>query len=152
MLFRFEADAPTVTMQRLKALTTGALPTFVDVADNYGGDTVLEDNLIAQLAANGRRVVFAGDDTWERLYAPYLTRSYPHPSFNVKDLHSNDLHVRAKLRDELARDDWDVLIAHLLGVDRVDYIKGVPHKLLGLELFLTHYPEWVGKVTLIQVR
>ncbi len=39
----------------------------------------------------------------------------------------------------------------LLGVDRLDYIKGMPHKLLALELFLTRYPEWRGKVTLIQV-
>jgi len=39
----------------------------------------------------------------------------------------------------------------LLGVDRLDYIKGMPHKLLALELFLTRFPEWRGKVTLIQV-
>jgi len=39
----------------------------------------------------------------------------------------------------------------LLGVDRLDYIKGMPHKLLGLELFLARRPEWRGKVTLIQV-
>ncbi|CAN0211754.1 unnamed protein product, partial [Ectocarpus sp. 4 AP-2014] len=39
----------------------------------------------------------------------------------------------------------------LLGVDRLDYIKGMPHKLLGLELFLNRYPDWRGKVTLIQV-
>lgn len=40
----------------------------------------------------------------------------------------------------------------LLGVDRLDYIKGMPHKLLALEQFLTRFPEWRGKVTLIQVR
>jgi len=39
----------------------------------------------------------------------------------------------------------------LLGVDRLDYIKGMPHKLLGFELFLQRHPEWQGKVTLIQV-
>jgi len=39
----------------------------------------------------------------------------------------------------------------LLGVDRLDYIKGMPHKLLGLELFLSHHPEWRGYVTLIQI-
>ena len=39
----------------------------------------------------------------------------------------------------------------LLGVDRLDYVKGMPHKLLGLELFLARYPEWNGRVTLIQV-
>ncbi|KAJ1456055.1 glycosyltransferase family 20-domain-containing protein [Pelagophyceae sp. CCMP2097] len=39
----------------------------------------------------------------------------------------------------------------IIGVDRLDYIKGMPHKLLAFELFLAKYPQWVGKVTLIQV-
>lgn len=30
----------------------------------------------------------------------------------------------------------------LLGVDRLDYIKGMPHKLLALETFLAKHPEW----------
>jgi trehalose-6-phosphate synthase len=38
----------------------------------------------------------------------------------------------------------------LIGVDRLDYIKGVPQKLHALELFLTKYPEWQEKVVLIQ--
>jgi trehalose 6-phosphate synthase len=39
----------------------------------------------------------------------------------------------------------------IVGVDRLDYIKGVPQKLLGLEQFLTEHPEWIGKVVLVQV-
>jgi alpha,alpha-trehalose-phosphate synthase [UDP-forming] len=39
----------------------------------------------------------------------------------------------------------------LLGVDRLDYIKGVPHKLWGYEMFLQQHPEWLGKVVLLQV-
>lgn len=39
----------------------------------------------------------------------------------------------------------------ILGVDRLDYIKGVPHKLRGLERFFQEHPDWVGKVVLIQV-
>ena len=39
----------------------------------------------------------------------------------------------------------------LVGVDRLDYIKGVPQKLHALEVFLTEHPEWVGKVVLVQV-
>jgi trehalose 6-phosphate synthase len=38
----------------------------------------------------------------------------------------------------------------IVGVDRLDYIKGVPQKLHGLELFLTQHPEWIGKVTVSQ--
>jgi trehalose 6-phosphate synthase len=39
----------------------------------------------------------------------------------------------------------------IVGVDRLDYIKGVPQKLHALEQFLTDHPEWVGKVVLVQV-
>jgi trehalose 6-phosphate synthase len=39
----------------------------------------------------------------------------------------------------------------IVGVDRLDYIKGVPQKLHALEVFLTDHPEWVGKVVLVQV-
>eukprot|EP00944_MAST-04C_sp_MAST-4C-sp1_P009172 g9172.t1 len=39
----------------------------------------------------------------------------------------------------------------LLGVDRIDYIKGMPHKLLAFELFLQHYPEFCGEVVMIQI-
>lgn len=39
----------------------------------------------------------------------------------------------------------------IVGIDRLDYIKGVPQKLLGLETFLQQHPEWIGKVVLVQV-
>ncbi|KZF21875.1 glycosyltransferase family 20 protein [Xylona heveae TC161] len=39
----------------------------------------------------------------------------------------------------------------IVGVDRLDYIKGVPQKLHALEIFLTEHPEWIGKVVLVQV-
>ena len=39
----------------------------------------------------------------------------------------------------------------IVGVDRLDYIKGVTHKLHALEVFLSEHPEWVGKVVLIQI-
>lgn len=39
----------------------------------------------------------------------------------------------------------------MVGVDRLDYIKGVPQKMHALEVFLTEHPEWIGKVVLVQV-
>ncbi|KIY43873.1 glycosyltransferase family 20 protein [Fistulina hepatica ATCC 64428] len=39
----------------------------------------------------------------------------------------------------------------IVGVDRLDYIKGVPQKLHALELFLKQHPEWIGKVVLAQL-
>ena len=34
-----------VTMQRLKGLTTGSLPTFIDVGSNFGSSAISEDNI-----------------------------------------------------------------------------------------------------------
>lgn len=96
VLFQFEADPPTVTMQRLKGLTTGGLPTFIDFRDNFHSPEVAEDNWVAQVkdrAARRRRtdkgegggeLVFMGDDTWTSLYPTYFSRSYPFPSFNTR--------------------------------------------------------------------
>lgn len=39
----------------------------------------------------------------------------------------------------------------IVGVDRLDYIKGVPQKLHAFEVFLTENPSWIGKVVLVQV-
>lgn len=39
----------------------------------------------------------------------------------------------------------------IVGVDRLDYIKGVPQKLHAFEIFLDEHPEWIGKVVLVQV-
>ncbi|KAI9099956.1 glycosyltransferase family 20-domain-containing protein [Phlyctochytrium arcticum] len=39
----------------------------------------------------------------------------------------------------------------IVGVDRLDYIKGVPQKLHAFELFLNEHPEWIEKVVLVQV-
>jgi len=39
----------------------------------------------------------------------------------------------------------------LLGVDRLDYTKGIPERLRAYRKFLHDFPEWRGKVVLIQV-
>ncbi|PRT54760.1 Alpha,alpha-trehalose-phosphate synthase [UDP-forming] [Wickerhamiella sorbophila] len=39
----------------------------------------------------------------------------------------------------------------LLGVDRLDYIKGLPHKFHAFDIFLSEHPEWEEKVVLVQV-
>ncbi|KAJ2799623.1 mannose-ethanolamine phosphotransferase gpi13, partial [Coemansia guatemalensis] len=86
-LFRFRADPPTTTLQRLKGLTTGQLPTFIDAGSNFAGSAIDEDNWLQALrrrpaegcdAATGqartgaRNLVFLGDDTWLSLFPEEL--------------------------------------------------------------------------------
>ncbi|XP_074251112.1 GPI ethanolamine phosphate transferase 3 isoform X3 [Saimiri boliviensis] len=78
-LYRSQVDPPTTTMQRLKALTTGSLPTFIDAGSNFASHAIVEDNLIKQLTS----AVDSGE--------------------------------------------WDVLIAHFLGVDHCGHKHGPHH-------------------------
>ncbi|KAJ1976405.1 mannose-ethanolamine phosphotransferase gpi13 [Dimargaris verticillata] len=48
-LYRFMADPPTTTLQRLKGLTTGTLPTFIDMGSNFSGSEIREDTWVSQL-------------------------------------------------------------------------------------------------------
>lgn len=48
-LYKFVADPPTTTMQRLNALTTGSLPTFIDAGSNFATSEISEDNIIDQV-------------------------------------------------------------------------------------------------------
>ncbi|XP_072227957.1 GPI ethanolamine phosphate transferase 3 [Leuresthes tenuis] len=126
-LYPFRADPPTTTMQRIKGFTTGSLPTFVDVGNNFASSAILEDNLIHQLGQMGKRVVFMGDDTWESLFPKKFYRSLPFPSFNVKDLHTVDNGILQHLYTTMVGGDWDVLVAHFLGVDHCGHRFGPDH-------------------------
>ena len=126
-LLKFVADPPTTTMQRLKGLTTGSLPTFVDVGANFHSSEIREDNWIDQFLTKMKKIVFMGDDTWLSLFPDRFYREYPFPSFNVQDLDTVDDGVIEHLVPELKKDDWDVLIAHFLGVDHCGHRYGPNH-------------------------
>jgi len=57
LIFNSYADPPTATMQRIKGITTGSLPTFVDIGNNFGGSSIAEDSIVKQLKLAGKKVV-----------------------------------------------------------------------------------------------
>lgn len=115
-LYQFVADPPTVTMQRLKGLTTGGLPTFADISGSFGGASIDEDSWVEQLKdvpwdrrrikkssvtldittkKNSNRskkpqIAFVGDDTWVDLFPTQFDDCHPFPSFNTRDLDTVD--------------------------------------------------------------
>lgn len=141
----FVADPPTTTLQRLKGLTTGSLPTFIEAGANFGGaGRVREDNWIAQFRrhignASGP-FAFVGDDTWATVFSDLFDSrvEWPYSSFNVEDLDTVDAGVTERMLGLLdARaapqqsttypSDWRLLIAHSLGVDHVGHRFGAAH-------------------------
>lgn len=57
-VFNSYADPPTTTLQRIKGLTTGSLPTFVDLGNNFGGSSIAEDSILKQMKMAGKKVTF----------------------------------------------------------------------------------------------
>ncbi|XP_028271461.1 GPI ethanolamine phosphate transferase 2 isoform X2 [Parambassis ranga] len=127
--FVAKARPPTVTMPRIKALTTGSIPGFIDVVMNLNSPALLEDNLIWQAKTAGKRMVFYGDDTWVRLFPKHFMEYDGTTSFFVSDYTEVDNNVTRHLDSTLKRDDWDILILHYLGLDHIGHISG-PHSSL----------------------
>lgn len=161
VLLPFIADPPTTTLQRLKGLTTGTLPTFIDAGSNFAGTAIDEDNIVAQLRAAGKNIVHLGDDTWHSLYPEYfdpeLTRSYD--SFNVWDLFTVDngvTHHIFPLLDKSNASRWDVIFGHYLGVDHAGHRYGPDHpamksKLAEMNEVFTNMMKFIDDDTLLVV-
>lgn len=87
--FTSRAQAPTVTMPRVKALTTGSIPSFLDMILNIAeSDTTSslahQDTWIAQMKAKGSgKLAMYGDDTWLKLFPETFDRADGTSSFFV---------------------------------------------------------------------
>ncbi|XP_042528704.1 GPI ethanolamine phosphate transferase 2 isoform X3 [Dipodomys spectabilis] len=132
--FVAKAEPPTVTMPRIKALMTGSLPGFVDVIRNLNSPALLEDNVIRQAKAAGKRIIFYGDETWVKLFPKHFMEYDGTTSFFVSDYTEVDNNVTRHLDRVLKRGDWDILILHYLGLDHIGHISGPNSPLIGHKL------------------
>jgi ethanolaminephosphotransferase len=91
--FTAHATSPTITMPRIKAITTGSIPSFLDVILNFAeSDTsstlATQDTWLAQMKAkNSGKLVMYGDDTWLKLFPETFDRSDGTSSFFVAVSH-----------------------------------------------------------------
>ncbi|KAJ6537676.1 hypothetical protein B0H19DRAFT_1038049 [Mycena capillaripes] len=159
-LFNAYSDPPTATLQRIKALTTGSLPTFVDIGNNFGGSSIDEDSIMKQLRIAGKQVAFMGDDTWISVFPNsfHENMSFPYDSFNVEDLHTVDEGVIKNLFPLLedTSKPFDFLVGHFLGVDHVGHRVGPDHpsmkeKLQQMNRVLKRVVELLDDETLLVV-
>lgn len=107
--------------RRLLGLNYGMIP------DASGGHTLAIDT-------NGRHV--AVTSIHAGVEPPVLTQILRHSS-TVENAES----IRRKFEGKRI----------FCAIDRLESLKGIPLKMLGLERFLKRCPEWIGKVVLIQV-
>nr|POE56678.1 gpi ethanolamine phosphate transferase 2 [Quercus suber] len=127
------ASPPTVTMPRIKAITTGSVPSFADLIFNLdessGGSSLAgQDTWLAQIRAKGGQLVFYGDDTWLRLFPSdnFFLRADGTSSFFVSVSRTDpvDTNVTRHVPEELGRSDWDAMILHYLGLDHIGHKTG----------------------------
>ncbi|XP_070120209.1 GPI ethanolamine phosphate transferase 2 isoform X7 [Equus przewalskii] len=113
---------------------TGSVPGFIDVVMNLNSPALLEDNVITQAKAAGKRIISYGDETWVKLFPKHFVEYDGTTSFFVSDYTEVDENVTRHLDKVLKRGDWDVLILHYLGLDHIGHVSGPSSPLIGRKL------------------
>ncbi|KAI1267264.1 alkaline-phosphatase-like protein [Xylariaceae sp. FL1019] len=128
--FTAHATSPTVTMPRIKAMTTGSTPSFLDAILNFDeADTsstlAAQDTWLAQMKAkNTGKLIMYGDDTWLKLFPGIFDRADGTTSFFVSDFTEVDNNVTRHVPEELLNDDWNTMVLHYLGLDHIGHKTG----------------------------
>lgn len=107
--------------RRLLGLNYGMIP------DESGGHNLA-------IESNGRHVTVTSIHAG--IEPPVLNQILGHPSTMEKAFS-----IRSQFRGKVI----------FCAIDRMESLKGIPLKMLGLERFLNRCPEWVGKIVLVQV-
>ena len=110
---------------------------------------VVEDNIIDQLVAKDKILVFTGDDTWHSLFPRQFHVDIPFDSLDTKDLFTVDDGIENYLnRCFFAKNtslsetvdptclgnDWDLFVVHFLGADHIGHTHSAHHELMGQRL------------------
>lgn len=155
-VFEAEANLPTVTLPRIKALTTGDVSVFLDVIVNLASPELNYDNIIYQMNSVNHNITFYGDDTWIRLFPDSFIRKEGTTSFFVNDYTEVDQNVTRNVKIEIDNNDWTVMILHYLGLDHIGHLIGprshlVPPKLEEMSKVLEMIWKKIDERTLIVV-
>uniref|UniRef100_A0A182JVZ3 GPI ethanolamine phosphate transferase 2 C-terminal domain-containing protein n=1 Tax=Anopheles christyi TaxID=43041 RepID=A0A182JVZ3_9DIPT len=134
-LYRLQVHPPTVTMPRIKAMTSGAIPSFLDVILNLGSPEMKLDTFLYQMKQRQQKTVFYGDNTWTNMFPDMFHRQGENSdSLYVNDFYKGDRNITKFLKMELQMYDWKLMILHYLGLDHIGHVEGpfsdkVPGKL-----------------------
>lgn len=137
-IYRCHVNVPTVTMPRIKSITTGTVSSFIDILLNFGNTSIKQDNIIKQAKRNNKTMIFYGDDTWLKLFPNEFNRFEGTSSFYVVDFKEVDDNVTRNVLHETKNFDWHMMILHYLGLDHIGHVEGpnsphVPSKLMEMD-------------------
>ena len=107
---------------------------FMNAVDRFLEARVLRDQF---------QITYEGHTTHVRPFP--IGVNYPSP----KEVEPKEIqHIKKEVFDEYGLTSEMKLG---VGVDRLDYTKGIVEKFRAIELFLKRHPEWVGKLNFVQV-
>lgn len=137
------SNPPTVTLPRLKGITLGTTPSFLDAILNIADDKdqsqglLDQDNWLSQYRNSGDQskvMKFFGDDTWLKLFPNFFNSTDGTNSFFVNDFYEVDHNVTRHLDEELTPEaTWDGLILHYLGLDHIGHKTGPRSRFMELK-------------------
>jgi alpha,alpha-trehalose-phosphate synthase [UDP-forming] len=104
---------------------------------------VIDRELESKIDREKNSVVRGGHETLIRAYP--ISVDYEHINQMIES--SDVLDIQKSLISEFNLTDLKVLI----GLDRIDYTKGIPEKLLAIESLLDKHPEFMGKIVFLQI-
>jgi trehalose 6-phosphate synthase len=108
---------------------------FIETVDRY---------LEARIEHEYGTVTYGGEDTLVQSYP--ISIAWPTPEDTAAWPGVAECRARVRARLGMARD------LHLaVGVDRLDYTKGIVERVNAVERLLEKHPEWIGRFSLLQV-
>ena len=119
-------QTPSVTMPRIKTITSGDISTFIDIILNLNSSEITEDNIVDILIKYKKfNINLYGDETWLKLFPNRFQVSDCTSSFFVKDYYEVDQNVTRNIPQILANlSQWDMVIMHYLGLDHIGHVEG----------------------------
>lgn len=153
-LFKIRVHPPTVTLPRIKAMTSGTIPSFIDVIFNFGNPLMKIDTFLKQLHLRNDKMVFYGDSAWTKIFPNefFHRNGENRDAFFVNDFYEGDQNITRSLEFELRNRDWQLLIMHYLGLDHIGHVEGpfsskIPIKLKEMDDVIVNIHESMKKWT-----
>ncbi|XP_055536895.1 GPI ethanolamine phosphate transferase 2 [Wyeomyia smithii] len=149
--YRLQVHPPTVTMPRIKAMTSGSIPSFLDVILNLGSAKTELDTFLYQMIQQHQRIVFYGDNTWTNMFPDIFYRKRENvDSLYVNDFYKGDENITNSMRLELLNFDWELMILHYLGLDHIGHVEGpfsgkIPSKLKEMDNVISEIVESMNR-------
>ncbi|KAL4453927.1 hypothetical protein ABPG74_003810 [Tetrahymena malaccensis] len=124
LLIRGVVDTQTMTITRIKALSTGTIPSFTSMFDQISSQKEIEDNLFYQLKQrqSPQEVIYLyGVDLWNQYFAEYFDYQSLNINSNLQNMIDNSPIFNKEILDKYLKNhsqtNWTFFINHDGGID-----------------------------------